>query len=129
MIFTPVIQRAAYAPAVRSADQALQRFLLGTLGQSAASQPVQCTVSQDDHAITLQLDVPGLAREQLNITIEGNLVQVRSVEGAPRSVNRAWELAEDIDTTASRAKLEHGVLTLSLARVVPVSKAVTLAID
>ena len=125
MIFTPVIQRAAYAPAVRSADQALQRFLLGTLGQPAASQPV----SQDDHAITLQLDVPGLAREQLNITIEGNLVQVRSVEGAPRSVNRAWELAEDIDTTASRAKLEHGVLTLTLARVVPVSKAVTLAID
>ena len=110
MFFTPVIRRAAYTHAPRSADLALQRFLMGTLGA------------------TLQLDVPGLSREQLNITIEGNVVKVQSVEGAPRSVQRAWELAQDIDTAASTAKLENGVLTLTLARVEPASKATSLTI-
>ncbi len=85
-------------------------------------------VTQDDKHTTLQLDVPGLSREQLNITIEGNVVKVQSVEGAPRSVQRAWELAQDIDTAASTAKLENGVLTLTLARVEPASKATSLTI-
>ena len=32
MFFTPVIRRAAYTHTPRSADLALQRFLMGTLG-------------------------------------------------------------------------------------------------
>eukprot|EP00918_Siedleckia_nematoides_P098178 GHVU01214938.1.p1 GENE.GHVU01214938.1~~GHVU01214938.1.p1 ORF type:complete len:182 (+),score=25.29 GHVU01214938.1:135-680(+) len=113
-----------------SADLALQRFLMGTLGATAggSGQPAGYTVTQDDKHTTLQLDVPGLSREQLNITIEGNVVKVQSVEGAPRSVQRAWELAQDIDTAASTAKLENGVLTLTLARVEPASKATSLTI-
>ena len=85
MIFAPVIRRAAYAQAPRSADQALQRFLMGTLADPAAARSAAgCTVTQDDKATTLQLDVPGLAREQLQISIEGNVVRLQSVEGAPR---------------------------------------------
>ena len=123
MIFAPVIRRAAYAQAPRSADQALQRVPLG------AASSAGCSVTQDDKATTVQLDVPGLAREQLAISIEGNVVRVNSVEGAPRQVQRAWELAADIDAAASSAKLENGVLTLTLARVAPESKATTLTIQ
>ena len=130
MFFTPVIRRAACTHAPRSADLALQRFLMGTLGAAAggSGHPAGYTVTQDDKHTTLQLDVPGLSREQLNITIEGNVVKVQSVEGAPRSVQRAWELAQDIDTAASTAKLENGVLTMTLARVEPASKATSLTI-
>ena len=128
MIFAPVIRRAAYAQAPRPADLALQRFLLGTVAESAASRSAGCTVTQDDKATTLQLDVPGLAREQLQISIEGNVVKLQSVEGAPRQVQRAWELAEDIDAAASTAKLEHGVLTLTLVRQVPADKSVQLVV-
>ena len=85
MIFAPVIRRAAYAQAPRSADLALQRFLMGALAQPAAAPAAGCTVTQDEKATTLQLDVPGLAREQLSISIEGQVVQVQSVEGAPVS--------------------------------------------
>lgn len=128
MIFAPVIRRAAYAP--RSADLALQRFLMGTLAQPAAqAQSAGCTVTQDEKATTLQLDVPGLTREQLQISIEGNVVRLQSVEGAPRQVQRAWELAADIDAGRSTAKLENGVLTLTLAKVEPASKATTLTIQ
>ena len=123
MIFAPVIRRAAYAQAPRSADLALQRFLLG------AASSAGCSVTQDDKATTVQLDVPGLAREQLAISIEANVVRVNSVEGAPRQVQRTWELAADIDAANSSAKLENGVLTLTLARVAPESKATTLTIQ
>lgn len=128
MIFAPMIRRAAYAQSPRSADLALQRFLMGTMAEPTATQSAGCTVTQDEKTTTLQLDVPGLAREQLQISIEGNTVRLQSVEGAPRQVQRAWELADEVDATASSAKLEHGVLTLTLARLEPVSKATTLAI-
>ncbi len=129
MIFAPVIRRAAYANAPRPADLALQRFLMGALETPArASTAAGCTVTHDDKATTLQLDVPGLARDQLQISIEGNVVKLQSVEGAPRQVQRAWELAEDIDAAASTAKLENGVLTLTLARLVPADKSVQLVV-
>ena len=85
-------------------------------------------MTQDEKSTTLQLDVPGLSREQLNITIEGNVVKLQSTEGAPRQVQRAWELAQEIDAAASTAKLENGVITLTLVRVEPVSKATALTI-
>lgn len=125
MIFAPVIRRHAYA-APRAADMALQRFLHNALA-TPATAGVQ--VQQDDKAVTLQLDVPGLSREQLGIAIEGNQVRVTSAEGAPRRVQRAWELAQDIDASASSARLENGVLTLVLAKAVPASRATTLTID
>jgi HSP20 family molecular chaperone IbpA len=128
MIFAPVIRRATYANAPRPANLALQRFLMGALQTPARASTAGCTVTRDDQSTTLQLDVPGLAREQLQISIEGNVVKLQSVEGAPRQVQRAWELADEIDATASKAKLENGVLTLTLARLVPADKSVQLVV-
>lgn len=129
MIFAPVIRRAAYAQAPRSADLALQRFLMGALAEPTAARSAGCTVTQDEKSTTLQLDVPGLARDQLHISIEGPVVRLQSVEGAPRQVQRAWELATDIDAANSTAKLEHGVLTLTLVHLKPESKATSLSIQ
>lgn len=127
MLFTPLMtRRAACAP--RPADAALQRFLLDALSAPPATHARDYTVAQDEKATTLQLDVPGLAREQLQITIEGKQVRLQSTEGAPRQVRRAWELAEDIDATASTARLEHGVLTLTLAKLPPARKAVDITV-
>ena len=128
MIFAPVIRRAAFANAPRSADLALQRFLMGALSAPARASTAGVTVTADDKATTLQLDVPGLAREQLQISIERKVVQVQSVEGAPRQVQRAWELADDIDAATSTAKLENGVLTLTLVRAAPASRATQITV-
>lgn len=124
MIFAPVIRRSAFN-APRSADVALQRFLNHTLSAPVAAG---YTVQQDEKTVTLQMDLPGLSRDQLQLTIEGNQVRLASVEGAPRQVQRAWELPSDIDVAASSAKLENGVLTLVLGKVVPESRATQLAI-
>lgn len=127
MIFAPLsTRRAASTP--RPADLALQRYLLGALAQPAAQPAPGYSVTQDDKATTLQLDVPGLAREQLQITIEGKQVIVKSVDGAPRRVHRAWELPADIDAAASSARLEHGVLTLTLAKLPPAARTVEIVV-
>lgn len=127
MFFAPVMSRNTFV-SPRAADLALQRFLQDSLG---AASPVQrqVQVSRDEKFTTLTLDVPGLAREQLKLSIEGALVKLESVEGAPRQVRYAWELDHEVDAANSKAKLEHGVLTLALAKLEPQSKAVTLSIE
>lgn len=129
MIFAPVIRRNTFAP--RPADLALQRFLQGALGATTQGAGHHCRdfqVQQDDKAVTLQLDVPGLTREQLQIEIDGAVVRLQSVEGAPRQVRRAWELPTEIDAAASSAKLENGVLTLTLAKRVVEPTSTRLAV-
>ncbi|MBA4328297.1 MAG: heat-shock protein Hsp20 [Polaromonas sp.] len=109
---------------------ALDKFLDDTLGSlSGARSNHAATVEDGDTAYSLQLDVPGLAREQLEIGIEGDVVRISSKAEAPRTVKAAWRFPLEIDTAASTAKLENGVLTLTLAKKIPVSKVTQLAIN
>ncbi|MCZ2495558.1 Hsp20 family protein [Xylophilus sp. Kf1] len=73
-------------------------------------------VSQQDDTVVLSVDVPGLSREQIEIRIDANVVQLQAVDNAPRQLKVAYELAHDIDADTSEAKLENGVLTLKLTR-------------
>ncbi|MES2182943.1 MAG: Hsp20/alpha crystallin family protein [Pseudomonadota bacterium] len=126
MFFTPVIRRSAYVPTPRAVDRGFERFVSEALARTGARTP---TVTQDDTTWTLQLDVPGLAREQLTIGIEGAVVRIDSVKEAPRAFNASYELPQDIDVVASSARLENGVLTLTLGKKVPVSNVAQLAIN
>jgi len=85
-------------------------------------------MTQDEKQFMLTLDVPGIAKDQLIIRIEGAIVRIESKEDAPRRYRAAYEFGQEIDTAASSAKLENGVLSLSLVKLVPMSKATELAI-
>lgn len=124
---TPSLLRHA-ADAARREDAALQRFLREATAPAQRNAP-QFNATTTEEATTLHIDVPGLTREQLQLHIEDNLVHLHSIEGAPRSVRRSWELPHAIDAATSQAKLEHGVLTLTLARQQPVEKKVALNIQ
>ncbi len=115
------LRRAAYSPANRT----LERFLQET---QLASRQRSCAIAQDDKSYTLTFDVPGIAKEQLSIGIEGSIVRIASKEGAPRQYQSAYELPQDIDVASSEAKLENGVLTLKLGKQVPVSRVTELPI-
>jgi HSP20 family molecular chaperone IbpA len=56
------------------------------------------------------------------------VVRLSSAEGAPRRYRFACELPQDIDASQSTAKLENGVLTLTLAKVIPESRVTELVI-
>lgn len=116
------LRRHACSPAGRS----LERFLSET---QRASRQTSCAVTQDDKSYTLTFDVPGIAKDQLNIGIEGSIVRIETKEGAPRQYKQAYELPQDIDVTTSEAKLENGVLTLKLGKLVPVSRVTELTIN
>jgi HSP20 family molecular chaperone IbpA len=73
--------------------------------------------------------VPGLAREDLAISIEGAVLRIDSKAEAKRQFKAAYELPQDIDVATSEAKLENGVLTLKLGKLVPVSQAAQLQIN
>ena len=114
-------RRQLYSPAGRSLERFLDEAVVATRQKSTA-------IEQDETSFTLSFDVPGIAREQLSIGIEGSIVRIETKEGAARQYKSAYELPQDIDVSASVAKLEHGVLTLKLVKVVPVSKVAELVI-
>ncbi|MGC1175435.1 Hsp20/alpha crystallin family protein [Polaromonas sp.] len=108
----------------------LDKFLSDTLGSLSDARPSQtATVEDGDKAYSLQLDVPGLGKEQLDIGIEGDVVRIASKADAARTVKAAWRFPLEIDAAASTAKLENGVLTLTLSKKIPVSNVATLPIQ
>ncbi len=135
MFFSPVrapshISRAAlnaygYVPSAWSRSEAFDRFF------SDASEGVQqrSQVESDETSITLNLDVPGLAKDQLTIGIEGRIVRINSKDDAPRSFKAAYKLGSDVDASKSEAKLENGVLTLKFAKIAPESRETLLTIN
>jgi HSP20 family protein len=123
---TPALRRNSYAVAPRHFDRALERFLDSTFNPHTGTS---ANFSQDDTRYTLTLDVPGVAKSQLTIGIEDNQVRIETVADAPRQYKAAYELPQDIDAAASQAKLEDGVLTLTLVKKVPVSKVTQIAIN
>src|SRR3990167_6068858 len=118
MIFAPLMTRRAMS-IPHPSDVALQRFLRGTLSNPVAARTADYTVTQDEKATTLQLDVPGLAREQLQITLDGKRVIPKSNEGPPAHCPRPWEPQDHNRPGPSPARPENGVLTLTLAKQPP----------
>jgi HSP20 family molecular chaperone IbpA len=119
MFFAPVVRTRAYVPTHRSFDRSFERFFNEATGFK---------VEQDDKAWTVTLDMPGIAREDLVINIEGAIVRLETKAEAKRRYKAAYELAADIDADASAAKLENGVLTLTLAKKQPVNTARTIEV-
>lgn len=120
MFFAPVVRTRATSPAFRTFDRSFERFVNDTFFSNLAPG---FQVEQDDKAWTVTLDLPGVAREDLAINIEGSIVRIETRAEAKRQFKAAYELPQDIDAAASTAKLENGVLTLTLAKQVPASTA------
>lgn len=113
MFYAPALRTRAFVPAARAFDRSFERFLNAPFFNGA---PAGLKVEQNDEAWTVALDVPGVTREQLTIDVDGAVVRVQSVKDAPRQYQAAYELPADIDAEATSAKLENGVLTLTLAK-------------
>ncbi len=118
MFFAPVLRTRTVAPSYRSFDRSFERFF-SSLGFD---------VKEDEKSWTLSLDVPGVAREDLEIAVEGAVVRVETKAEAKRQYKAAYELPEEIDADATTAKLENGVLALTLAKKQPVNNARTIEV-
>ncbi len=128
MLFAPLAPLGSYARAGsrRPSLQSFERFL-----DEVRRTPAQGgqSLQQDEKAYTLRFDMPGISREQLQIQIEDAVVRIETVADAPRQYRGAYEMPQAIDAASSTATLEHGVLTLHLVKLQPVSRAVTLTVQ
>jgi HSP20 family molecular chaperone IbpA len=129
MFFSPsMVHRAnryGYAPTQHVNARGLESWF----DQTASPLGKGVRVDSDEAGVSLSIDVPGLSKEQLTITIEADVVRIESKADAPRSFKAAYQLAFEVDAATSQASMENGVLTLKLGKVVPVSRETVLAIS
>ena len=107
------------------------RLVRDLSGSSAAQAPklAASPLQEDDKAYSFSLDLPGVGKEYLRIQIEDTVLRVETLEGAPRRYRAVYEFAQEIDSASSQARMEHGVLHLSLSKKLPVSKAAEISIS
>jgi HSP20 family protein len=105
-------------------------FFAGTRDDDTRS-PALDVVETDTH-YTVTAELPGVAKEDIKVAIDGKRVDVSAQakstaerkegerlvhrERTQRHWSRSFTLAQEIDQVASSAKLEHGVLTLTLTK-------------
>ncbi len=100
-------------------------------------------ISEDDKAIYIEADLPGVKKEDLKVTIEDNLLTIRAERRAETTENkknfyrtervfgsltRSFTLGENVNAEAIEAHFADGVLKLTLPKVEPVVKAKEIAI-
>ena len=93
---------------------------------------IKVDVAETDTGYTISAEVPGVPKEDIHVSLDGNVVSLRAeirqqdqqskddkVLRSERyfgSVARSFQLPSDIDAAQAKAKYEHGVLTLSLPK-------------
>lgn len=109
MFFAPAVRRdASLSPIV--SDLGFERFMGGLLGGLGGA------VDEDDKSWTLSLDVPGVAKEHLDVSVSGNRVLVQTSGDARRQYRFVYEAAGEVDADDTEAHLADGVLTLRLGK-------------
>lgn len=108
--------------------------VFGVAPQSDAtnSRSPALDVTESERAYSVHLEMPGVTKEDVKIAIDGRRVNIEARsqrsdekkdgermvyrERSLCSYARSFTLPQDIDQTESQAKLDNGVLTLTLAK-------------
>ena len=109
-------------------------FYVRPLHGDALPQPsqIKIDVKEDDAAYTVHAEVPGVPKEDINVSIDGNVVSLRAEvrqhdqkkEGEKLlrseryygSVARSFQLPVDVEAAQAKARYGNGVLTLTLPK-------------
>ena len=154
MFIVPVSRRAAHR--AHHFDRLFDNALDHLFSQPAAdAAPVRCPaidVSESDSGYVVTLDVPGVTREDVKVSIDGRRVSIVAEarvaeapeaadaaaetakpterlilrERAAASFARSFTLQSEIDQSSSQAKLDNGVLTLTLTKRHPAATQLTV---
>lgn len=132
MFLVPLTRHSA--DLARSFDRLFDENLFGAPGRAdvPATRSPALDVAETERAYTVQLDLPGVAKEDVKIAIEGRRVTVEAstvrsdqkkdgervlyTERSVASYARSFTLPVEVDQGESSARMEHGVLTLQLAK-------------
>jgi HSP20 family protein len=139
--FSAVAARPALRQWNRVLDDALSSLFAGAAsGESEATRAPALDVAETDTAYTVTLDVPGVKKSDLRVTVEDRRVTIKAVsseaaeataaadtvatpperllyrERTAARYERSFSLPAEVDATLASAKLEDGVLVLELPK-------------
>ena len=93
---------------------------------------IKVDVTERDGSYTVQAEIPGVSKDEIHVSLEGNVVTLRAEvkqsdaqtndEKTLRSeryygaVSRSFQLPQEIDESQAKAKYDNGVLTLTLPK-------------
>lgn len=93
---------------------------------------IRLDVAEDDKAYTVKAEIPGVKKEDINVSVDGNLVSLSAEVKSEKeekegqkvvrreryygSVSRSFTLGHDVDMNKAEAKYEDGVLNLTLPK-------------
>jgi HSP20 family protein len=119
-------------------------FLRPVAFEGHPQMQIKMDLKEDDNAYTVHADIPGVKKEDIHVSIDGNQVSIsaetkiekeeKKGEKVLRSeryvgkVARSFTLAHDVDDSKAQAKYNDGVLELTLPKKA-VSAAKKLAIQ
>ena len=133
---TRTVSRARPLPAdstpvafARAVDRLIDESFDRVRGQSGTRLPAVDVRESDTHYIVVA-DLPGVDKSQLAVSVEGRVVGLETTPAeAPKSEDRVLygerrapryarklALPSEVDADATEARLENGVLTLTLAK-------------
>lgn len=142
------IGRKYYSGLDNDIDQLLGTFfgtrgLRGSDSTSFNSIP-SANVAKNDEGYTIELAVPGMSREDFNISVENNTITVSSAvdnvqsdvedmytskEFAFSSFTRSWTLPKGANSSAIGARYNAGILAVHIPVSSEDSRKVTISID
>ena len=122
-----------YDPFGASGIDELFRFLAPVRrGEGEAPAGIRIDVSENDQGYVVRAEIPGVKKDEIHVTIEGNQVSIAAevkreterkdgervihAERYAGQLFRSFTLPAELDETASEAKYEGGVLELKLAK-------------
>jgi HSP20 family protein len=115
-------------------DSVLRRFFAPVaFDADTPALKMRIDVSEKDNAYVVKADIPGVRKEDINVRIDGNVVQIDAEVKREKetkgngdrvlrseryygNVSRTFSLAEDVDDSKAEAKYADGVLTLELPK-------------
>jgi len=93
---------------------------------------IKMDVSEDDKSYTVKAEIPGVKKEDINVSVDGNLVSISAEARQEKeekegkrvvrreryygAVSRSFTLGQDVDLGKAEAKYEDGVLMLTLPK-------------
>ena len=136
-----------YSPFDEAFDDLFKGFFVRPVAFDEKTQPkvnIRMDVSENDKAYVVHADVPGVKKDDIHVTIDGNQVAISAeakyqreqkegekVLRSERSYGkayRAFTLAQEVDEAGAEAKYVDGVLELTLPKKAATS-ATTLSIQ
>jgi HSP20 family protein len=87
--------------------------------QNECSYTPKADYYEVDNGFMLEVELPGVKKEDLDIQVEKNIITVKATRARKESkftYERSFRLADDIDTENIKVSLENGVLSFALSK-------------